>query len=147
MATKTPNTGLSSKRWPEQRGDSFSDIQEDESMTRESDQIIDYTQEILRRPDNDAGPAGRDTGERVLRDSRGADAAVTERSGIDPRYLDKRGTPSGEDALLLHLPPGMNIEDQSCSRADEAGEIPFKRWNGKDYVAVGSANGSTRKGK
>jgi hypothetical protein len=40
-------------------------------------------------------------------------AEPLDRAGIRDRgYLDKKGTPSGDEARFNFLPPGMNIEDQ-----------------------------------
>src|SRR5665213_2166440 len=112
-------------------------------MTRSNDRIIDYTKQLPRDRSDDDARHGNDTGDSPLPTSRGADAVTVDRDGIrNHGYLDKYGTPRGLDAALLHLPPGMNIENQACSRADEAGDIPYKEWKGyeKGYVEVGDAN-------
>jgi hypothetical protein len=45
---------------------------------------------------------------------------VTDRAGVNERYLAKHGTPYGVGAKLNSLPPGSDIEDQPCSRAAES---------------------------
>jgi hypothetical protein len=60
-----------------------------------------------------------------------------DRSGIDTRsHIDKKGTPSGLDARLNHLPPGMNIQDQKVAHIEPQ---PFLRFRGyKDgYTSAG----------
>jgi hypothetical protein len=64
---------------------------------------------------------------------------VLDRSGVNPRYLDKKGTPSGLDARLNHLPPGMNIQDQKVAHIEPQ---PFLRFRGyKDgYTSAGDSS-------
>ena len=39
-------------------------------------------------------------------------------------YLDKKGTPSGEDAKFNHLPPGEDISNQAIV---EINDMPLKK--------------------
>lgn len=51
-----------------------------------------------------------------------------DKDGIDDAgYIDKKGTPSGEDARFNMLPPGMNIENQKVA---EMNSMPMREWKG-----------------
>ena len=53
-----------------------------------------------------------------------------DRSGIDTRsHIDKKGTPSGLDARLNHLPPGMNIQDQKVAHIEPQPFLRFRGYN------------------
>jgi len=52
---------------------------------------------------------------------------VLDRSGVNARYLDKKGTPSGLDALLNKLPPGQDIANQENA---DINKQPFLRFRG-----------------
>lgn len=49
----------------------------------------------------------------------------SERTGFDTSgYIDKKGTPSGEGAMFNHMPPGMDITNQSIT---DQRPLPLKK--------------------
>ena len=53
---------------------------------------------------------------------------VLDKAGImDTGYMEKKGTPSGLDAMFNFLPPGSNIEDQKIA---DIREEPIKQYAG-----------------
>ena len=70
---------------------------------------------------------------------------IGEQSGfITSGYLDKKGTPNGEDAKFNHMPPGMEISAQSIA---EINGMPLRKvteesypndgWEPKPRIVVG----------
>ena len=51
-----------------------------------------------------------------------------DKAGISNKgYLDKKGTPSGLNAMFNDLPPGMNIEDQKLT---DQHDLSLKTYSG-----------------
>lgn len=61
-----------------------------------------------------------------------------DKAGVKPTgYLDKKGTPDGNDVKFNALPPGMDIEDQKVSDVSRTCNMPFKTVTDLGYPGDG----------
>jgi len=62
---------------------------------------------------------------------------IGEKSGFETRpsaYIDKKGTPQGENAMLNVMPPGMDISNQPTA---DIRDMPLKRITPAGYEGDG----------